>query len=262
MPYVSSRARTLAVCSALVVALIAVAVLVPLPFSVLVPGMTADTLGRNEGKSVVSVTGTETRNPRGKLLLTTIAVTEPDATVRLGDVLGAWFDRDEAAVPRSSVYPSGSVKEVEKHNAAEMRRSQNAATTAALDHLGLSPKQVTVELNLADVGGPSAGLMFSLGIIDKIGGDGRGGDLTGGRTIAGTGTITPTGVVGAVGGVPLKELAAKRDGATAFLVPQAECATAKAAAPSGLRLVPVRTLDGALDALRALRGDGGEVPAC
>lgn len=258
----SSRARTLAVCSALVAATLAVAAFVPLPFSILVPGMTADTLGADDGTPVISIDGTGTRKTSGKLLLTTIAATEPDAAVKLGDVLGAWFDTDQAALPRASVYPDGSPEEIEKHNAAQMTESQDDATAAALTHLGLSPERVKVDLNLADVGGPSAGLMFTLGIIDKIDGDGRGGDLTGGMTIAGTGTITPSGEVGAVGGVPLKELAAERDGASAFLVPKAECATAKAQVPEGLRLVPVRTLDGALDALRALRGDGGRVPSC
>lgn len=263
MPYVSSHARTLAVCSALVLLLLAVAVFAPLPFSIVVPGMTADTLGKDKNTPVIEITGVETRKTSGKLLLTTIAATEPDATVKLGDVLGAWFDTDEAAMPRSAVYPEGdTTEEIEKHNAKQMATSQSAATAAALKHLGLSPSRVKVDLNLADVGGPSAGLMFSLGIIDKIDGDGRGGDLTGGTVIAGTGTITPSGRVGAVGGVPLKELAARRDGATVFLVPKGECSSARAELPKGLRLVPVQTLDGALDALRALRGDGGTVPAC
>jgi PDZ domain-containing protein len=111
------------------------------------------------------------------------------------------------------------------------------------------------------VGGPSAGLLFTLGIIDKVDGDGSGGDLTGGRVIAGTGTIDASGKVGAVGGVPLKEQAARRDGATVFIVPQDECSDAKAELPSGLKLIPVTTLDGALSALSALRS-GQPTPTC
>jgi PDZ domain-containing protein len=108
------------------------------------------------------------------------------------------------------------------------------------------------------VGGPSAGLLFTLGIIDELGDNG---DLTGGRTIAGTGTITADGQVGPVGGVPLKTQAAHRDGATVFLVPKAECADALSELPPDMRLVPVTTLDGALQALKALRS-GDSVPHC
>ncbi len=102
--------------------------------------------------------------------------------------------------------------------------------------------------------------MFSLGIVDKLAGDGSGGELTGSRTIAGTGTIDADGRVGAVGGAPLKTQAARRDGARVFLVPKAECAQVRPA-PKGLRLVPVTTLEGAVRALRAL-AKGGPVPGC
>jgi PDZ domain-containing protein len=143
-----------------------------------------------------------------------------------------------------------------------MQESQDDATTAALDYLNLSDKKVKVTLKLADVGGPSAGLLFTLGIIDKLHGDGNGGDLTGGRTIAGTGTIGTDGTVGAVGGVALKTQAARRDGATVFLVPKAECTDAKSELPKGLRLVPVTSLKGAVSALEALETGKGSVPSC
>ena len=142
-----------------------------------------------------------------------------------------------------------------------MLQSQETAVTAALDYLGMTAEEVSVELNLEGVGGPSAGLLFSLGIVNLLQGDGEGGDLTGGRVIAGTGTIAPDGTVGSVGGVPLKVQAARRDGATVFLVPRDECADAQANLPEGLRLIPVTTLDGAVDALRAL-ASGGDVPSC
>ncbi|MDF3143157.1 S16 family serine protease, partial [Streptomyces sp. T21Q-yed] len=89
-----------------------------------------------------------------------------------------------------------------------------------------------------------------------------GADLTGGRTIAGTGTIDAAGKVGAVGGVSLKTQAAKRDGATVFLVPKDECSDAKSELPKGLRLIPVTTLKGAVDALEALESGKGSVPSC
>ena len=112
------------------------------------------------------------------------------------------------------------------------------------------------------MGGPSAGLLFTLGIIDKIDGDGRGGDLTGGRDHRGHRHDRAAGNVGAVGGVPLKELAArKRAGATVFLVPRGECTDATARLPAGLTLVPVTSLDGALSALSAVRAHH-ELPTC
>jgi PDZ domain-containing protein len=262
MPTVSRRSLTLAACAAVVAALLAVAAFAPLPVSIVEPGMTANVLGADQGTPVITVSGAPVRRTSGQLRMVTIQATSPDASVHFTDVVTAWFDKDRAAMPRDSVYPSGgSVKEIEKVNRKEMTDSQDAATAAALKHLGLSPAQVKVGLHLADVGGPSAGLLFTLGIIDKIDGNGRGGDLTGGRTIAGTGTIDASGKVGAVGGVPLKEQAARRDGATVFLVPRGECSDAKAELPSGLRLIPVDTLDGALAALAAL-DSGARLPSC
>lgn len=262
MPFASTRSRVLTICGLLVAALLAVAAFAPLPVSIVVPGLTADVLGSRNGTPVITISGIKVRKTSGQLRMTTIAATQPDATIRLSKVVEAWFAKDEAAMPREAVYPSGgSVQQIEQHNLQEMTQSQDAATMAALKHLGLSSSKVKVTLTLADVGGPSAGLMFTLGIIDKINGNGSGSDLTGGRRIAGTGTISASGAVGAVGGVPLKEQAARRDGATVFLVPKGECSDAKAELPSGLRLVPVTNLDGAIGALKAL-DDGGKVPSC
>ncbi|RKN39794.1 S16 family serine protease [Streptomyces hoynatensis] len=252
----------LVLCGAVLVALLAVALLAPLPFSVTHPGLTANVLGERDGEPVISISGAEVRQTEGELRLTTITATSPDATVRLTDVISGYFADDEAVMPRDAVYPAGdSTREIRRHNAEEMERSQDAAVAAALNHLGLQDSGISVELNLADVGGPSAGLLFSLGIVDMLEGDGAGGDLTGGRTIAGTGTIEPDGTVGAVGGVPLKTQAAARDGASVFLLPREECGEASADLPEGLRLIPVSSLDEAVTALRDLAG-GGSVPSC
>ncbi|MCQ4042490.1 S16 family serine protease [Streptantibioticus rubrisoli] len=259
---VSSRARILAVCSAVVVALLAVALFAPLPITIAYPGMTANVLGANNGQQVISVSGTKVRPTSGQLRMVTIVATGPNADVHFTDVWTAWWSRSQAVMPRSAVYPGGgSVQQVTQQNLNEMKQSQQAATAAALKHMGLSPSQVKVDLKLADVGGPSAGLMFTLGIIDRVQGDGRGNDLTGGRTIAGTGTIDQDGTVGAVGGVALKEQAAKRDGASVFLTPRDECSDAKAELPGGMRLIPVSTLGDALNSLAALRS-GAPLPSC
>ncbi|MEU7056338.1 S16 family serine protease [Streptomyces sp. NPDC046197] len=258
-----TRPQAVAVCALPVVALLATAAFAPLPFAVAQPGMTANVLGENKGTQVITITGAPTRTTSGQLRMTTIEATGPDANVSLNDVIDGWFATDRAVMPRDAVYPSGnSVKEIEQHNAQQMKQSQDAATQAALKYLGVSGKNIDVTLKLADVGGPSAGLLFSLGIVDKLHGDGSGGDLTGGRTVAGTGTISADGTVGAVGGVALKTQAARRDGATVFLVPKAECSDAKSQLPKGLLLVPVTTLKSAVNSLVTLEKGKGAVPSC
>jgi PDZ domain-containing protein len=245
------------------VALFATVGLAPLPFSVAQPGMTANVLGENRGTPVITISGAPTRDTTGQLRMTTIEATGPDADITLADVVDGWFRTDQAVMPRDSVYPAGdSTKEIERYNTEQMEESQDTATEAALRYLDRTDDGIEVTLKLADVGGPSAGLLFSLGIIDRLDGDGSGGDLTGGRTIAGTGTIDADGKVGAVGGVALKTQAARRDGATVFLVPKAECSDARSELPEGLRLIPVSTLKGAVSALTALEKGDGSVPSC
>ncbi len=114
-----------------------------------------------------------------------------------------------------------------------------------------------VTINIGDVGGPSAGLMFALGIIDKL----TPSDLTGGKFIAGTGEIEVGGKVDPIGGIQQKMAAARAAGATVFLTPAANCPDTAGAVPAGLRLVKVGTLRGALAALVALK-QGKPVTGC
>jgi PDZ domain-containing protein len=106
-----------------------------------------------------------------------------------------------------------------------------------------------VDIRVADVGGPSAGLMLALGILDLVGDT----DLTGGAAVAGTGTIDADGDIGPIGGVQLKMVAAREIGAELFLVPAGNCADALAAPQPGLPVARVATLDDALQALEDLR---------
>ena len=114
-----------------------------------------------------------------------------------------------------------------------------------------------VRINVGNIGGPSAGLMFALGIVDKL----TPGDLTGGRFIAGTGEITPGGQVQPIGGIQQKMAGARASGATVFLTPAANCPDTAGAVPQGLRVIKVSTLAGAVHALKALAA-GGNVPSC
>ncbi|GAA3489220.1 S16 family serine protease [Streptomyces cremeus] len=261
-----SRNSRLALCALPVVALLGVAALAPLPFAVAQPGSATDVLGKDsKGRPVINVTGVPARETEGKLRMTTIVATGPSIDHRFGDLVDAWFRDDRAVMPHSVVYPvGGDDKEISEYNQGEMVKSQNSAVSAALGYLGDKGRGAKVTLNLADIGGPSAGLLFTLGIIDKIDGNGAGGDLTGGLDVAGTGTIEADGTVGQVGGVPLKIKGAKADGATVFLVPKAECEQAASDLPDGMRLVPVSTLDDAVSSLRELaKKDGArKVPSC
>ncbi|MEU5277166.1 YlbL family protein [Streptomyces asoensis] len=117
----------------------------------------------------------------------------------------------------------------------------------------------TIDIKLADVGGPSAGLMFALGIYDKL----TPGSLTGGKFVAGTGTMDDSGKVGPIGGIEMKTVGARSQGAQYFLTPAENCAAAAKDTPSGLRLVKVNTIDDALTALKDIRGgDTADLPKC
>ncbi len=115
----------------------------------------------------------------------------------------------------------------------------------------------TIKINLTNIGGPSAGLMFALGIVDKLTPD----NLTGGRFIAGTGEISPAGAIEPIGGIQQKMAGARSAGATIFLAPAANCPDTVGAVPAGLRVVKVSTLAGAVQDLTAIKS-GRPVPSC
>ncbi|RZT84171.1 PDZ domain-containing protein [Pseudonocardia sediminis] len=123
--------------------------------------------------------------------------------------------------------------------------------------LGITPATAPADgdrlsITLGDVGGPSAGLMFTLALVDKL----TPGELTGGRFIAGTGTITPEGTVGPISGIRFKMLKASEVGAQTFLVPADNCAEAASEVPDGLQLARVGTVTDAVTALDTIRAGG------
>lgn len=119
---------------------------------------------------------------------------------------------------------------------------------------------VDVTIALEQVGGPSAGLMFALGIVDTL----TPGSLTGGKHIAGTGTIAPEGEVGAIGGIGQKMIGARSNGATMFLAPAGNCDEVAGQVPDGLQVVRVETLEDARQAVEAAASGTGtaNLPAC
>ena len=119
-------------------------------------------------------------------------------------------------------------------------------SVAALNPRFLYPFPIDIDAGL--IGGPSAGMMYTLAVMELLGPD----DLTGGGTIAGTGTISADGVVGAIGGIRQKVVAAEAAGAKAMLVPASNYEEALTAPRGDLELIPVANLDEALEALAAL----------
>jgi PDZ domain-containing protein len=118
---------------------------------------------------------------------------------------------------------------------------------------------VKVTFNLANVGGPSAGTMFALGIIDKL----TSGDMAHGQKIAGTGTMDTDGNVGAIGGIRQKMAGSRRDGATWFLAPKSNCNEVVGHVPSGLHVLAVSTLHQAREDVIAIgHGTASGLPTC
>lgn len=170
-------------------------------------------------------------------LAAVLADTEPDSTVTLQ------VERDGEA------------------KSLQIRTSQNphggSVLGVALDVQFDFPVDVDIEID--NVGGPSAGTMFALGIMDLL----TPGSMTGGHVVAGTGTITPDGQVGPIGGITLKMKGAVRDGAEYFLAPASNCSQVAGHVPEGLQVIRIETLKQAHDAVRAIaKGNAEDLPGC
>lgn len=341
---------SLLLASAFVTVLVAsLTLLFPVPYVVLEPGPAINTLGKDGGHSLITVTGRATYPAKGALDLTTVTVSGgPDTRLSVYHLLGGWFDDARALVPLDVMYPPGeTVERSRQENQQEMVTSQESATVAALQELGirvpatltihsvdpgtppstLKPRDVLVAVNgrpivdldglsdilsgvepgavvsvtvrrdgrqivvgtptrrwedgrtilgirvdptfhppfqvtirIDNVGGPSAGTMFALGIIDLL----TPGDLTGGKNIAGTGTIEASGEVGPIGGIQQKLVGARRAGATWFLAPSGNCDEVAGHVPDGMRVVAVDNLRAAHRAVQQIAAgrDLGSLPAC
>ncbi|MEL4163371.1 PDZ domain-containing protein [Corynebacterium bovis] len=240
------------------------------PYAAEGEGPTFNTLGDVDGTPVVDVTGAQTDETSGNLNMTTVSVR---TRLSLSQALGRWITSDDTIVPLEQVIPSNtSPEDVQRQNAAAFAASESNATVAAMNHLGKpletmvagvnddSPASGAVKENdiITAVDGPSAGLMFSLAVVDKL----SPGELSGGRFIAGTGTIDADGSVGPIGGITHKIAAAAHAGAEAFLVPEGNCAEATSRGYDGdPTLIKVSSLDQAVDELDTFTS-GGSPTTC
>jgi PDZ domain-containing protein len=345
----NNRSSAMLVSGLLAVALGITAVSLPVPYVIESPGPTFNTIGQDNGKPVISVSGHEAFPAKGSLDLTTVYVDGgPNGPVSVFEAFSAWLNGTKAVYPQELLFPTGVTKEQsQQESATAMATSQENAVASALKELNIpfgqkmqvaglpddsaskgllqtgdvlvsindkpitalgvvqaelaagngKPAKVIVEragarvpvtitpaknsagryilgvllqykftfpfnvtISLDKVGGPSAGMMFALGIIDTV----TPGDLTGGKHIAGTGTITPDGAVGPIGGIAQKMHGARSGGATLFLAPSANCDDVLGHIPDGLQVVRVENLTEARKAveLAASGGDTSGLPVC
>src|ERR1700678_3298221 len=285
----SRRSLTLAIAGLATVVAIVVAVLLPVPYVILGPGPTLNTLGESSGQPLITISGHQTYSTSGHLNMVTVSYEGgPGSNMNIFQALRAWLDPSEAVVPETELFPTGqSAQQTQAQDTEQMTGSQQLATAAALTALhipyqtlvtvvstvpgypaskvlkagdviqavdgkpvagqtslsslitshpvgtvltltvlrggktltipvaskasdGTAVVGVTVQqqykfpfqvsISVGNIGGPSAGMMFALGIIDKI----TPLNLTGGKFIAGTGEITASGQVQPIGGIQQK----------------------------------------------------------
>lgn len=235
------------------------ALLAPLPYVVLTPGSAANILEKTITPSKSAPKSLAFYPSDGELYLLSILISNPSAYVTSTELIYSWMRSDFTVMPRSLFYRDGRDPEVEKKIAkTEMFDSQITAKSVALEYLKENyPEEIPfniapsdIDISLARTGGPSGGMAFAIGIIELLTRE----NILQGRRVATTGTMSAQGKVGSIGGVAEKILAAKKAGATIFLIPRANCSDLSpkfATIPDGIKVVPVASLDEAISALNS-----------
>jgi PDZ domain-containing protein len=234
------------------IALIATAALVaPANFVLLTPGPVTKLFP--QVLSLNADSGVKSYPVNGQLYLLTIYITNPETRVLGAEVLGCWVWGDCVAAPRSVFYEKNTSDAKErKSGEKDMVKSQNVALIAAKGAISrkfpelnvASIKDGAIKVSLKDTGGPSGGLVFTLGLIDLL----TPVDILQGRKIAGTGTIAADGHIGAIGGVTEKIIGAKKAGAQILFISRENCGELPASA-NGISVVAIDTIDQALEYL-------------
>jgi PDZ domain-containing protein len=205
-----------------------------------------------------------------KVSIAAISADAPSGTTfQPGDVLvtiaGAQVTSADAA--RQAIQkatPGSTIDVVVQRGATKVPLKAKTGSSGGRTVLGVVLKidfqfPFSVTIDAGNVGGPSAGLMFSLGIYDKV----TTGSLTGGQNVAGTGTIDSSGKVGPIGGIRQKLAGARQGGASYFLAPADNCDEVRGSVPDGLQAVKVATFDDAKTAVEKIAaGDAKALPAC
>jgi PDZ domain-containing protein len=234
------------------------ALFAPLPFVIIKPGPAQDVL-----TSTITIKNSKTYTHLGKLFSTSVLVSNPEAPLFGPELIINWVEGDSLVLPRSAIYPKNETsKTARTAGAQEMSSSAESAKLAAINFLIANHlanpadlDKATIRIVLKETGGPSAGLIFALGVVSKLDSN----DLIRGRDVAGTGTIDSEGNVGPIGGIDQKLVGAKRAGAKIFLAPMANCSDITRI-PKGLLVIPVETLSEAIKVLG--QSSGRSVPTC
>ena len=195
-----------------------------------------------------------TYTPHGQMYLLSIWISTPDTKVLGAEVLQCCARADCVVFPRSVIYKRATTsKSEEVQSQKEMKDSQSSAVTAtknliakrfpAIDASRLVDSSVKV--SLPNTGGPSGGLIFSLGLLELLTPD----DLLQGRKIAGSGTIAADGSIGAIGGIAEKIIAAKKTGATILFASRSNCDELPKKV-SGIAVIAISNLDEAITYLQ------------
>jgi PDZ domain-containing protein len=185
-----------------------------------------------------------------------------DVLVSIGGTDVTSADTARAAIQKAT--PGSTVDVVVDRGGTKVALKAKSGASGGRTILGVVLKidfqfPFSVTIDAGNVGGPSAGLMFSLGIYDKV----TNGALTGGQNIAGTGTIDSSGKVGPIGGIRQKLVGARQGGASYFLAPADNCDEVRGAVPDGLQAVRVATFDDAKAAVdKIAAGNPQGLPAC
>lgn len=209
-------------------------------------------------EGAVSGSGAEGVVEQGDVLT---SITTPDGTVHDVDSTSVPFTVMRS-VPAGSTLVLGVTRKGEKKDLTVVSTASSDGSDGSKLGIYLTAEAqlpLTITISLENIGGPSAGMMFALGIIDRL----TPGDMTGGASIAGTGTISYDGEVGAIGGIRQKMWGAKRDGATWFLAPASNCDEVVDHEPDGLSVVAVSTLEEARTAVEKIAdGQGDTLQTC
>ena len=240
-----------------------VALIAPMNFVLITPGPATSLFPKV--LTIKDAPGIKSYPVNGQLNLLTIYVTNPESYVFGAQVLACWVWGDCVAMPRSVMYEDGATDEAEtKVGRKDMKQSQSLALTAARSVMARKFPSVdisrvtdaSIKVSLENTGGPSGGLVFTLGLIDLFTPE----DILQGRNIAGTGTISKDGVIGAIGGVTEKILGAKKAGATILFVSKENCSELPPKV-EGITVVAIEKIDQAIDYLLAPNsGKKGDKP--
>ncbi|MDR3152274.1 MAG: hypothetical protein LBT85_02275 [Bifidobacteriaceae bacterium] len=237
----------------------------PLPYCIESPGLAQNVLEKYGNKELIQIEGynsDNSKNPNNskeKLLMTTVSVL---GNAKFGiftwQILLNTLNSESILLPLEAVYPQNTTEEQYKEQTKKMMTdSQNTAITAAYKYLKME-KYPKTSISIDNIGGPSAGLMFALGIINII----KQTSLAGNNIIAGTGQITADGQIQAIGGIDQKIFTAGAFGAKYFLAPKSNCSDILAK-HDGIKILAVSKLSQTVDILDNIKNNKLEtLPTC